>query len=86
MFGIKKLAHHADLMTRMADTVGADVPHALQSGALSPYELRAAALRCTHCKQADDCPHWMDTHQGASEAPAYCENHNMLARLSHQKN
>ncbi|MCL4674765.1 MAG: hypothetical protein KJZ59_01740 [Pararhodobacter sp.] len=79
---IAKLDHHFDLMTRMADTVHADLGDALVSDRLTSSELRNAVLACTGCEGGKDCPDWLKEHsEGSEETPEYCRNRDLLLRL-----
>ena len=76
------LTTHADLMHRMADTVGADLGDAVLRGDLSGQELRSAVMQCAHCAAGEECPGWLDAHaEGVSEVPGFCENKPMMDRL-----
>jgi hypothetical protein len=85
MFGVKTVAHHAGLMERMAERVGADLGDAVAEHRLSASDYRTAVIRCTTCDASDECGHWMDCHAHAEGAPAYCRNRDLLERLSHAK-
>ncbi|MCB1404983.1 MAG: hypothetical protein KDK01_01665 [Rhodobacteraceae bacterium] len=79
---LAKLDHHFDLMTRMSDTVHADLNGSLALERLSASELRNAVLACTGCEGGKECPDWLDSHaDGAEETPDYCRNRNLLQRL-----
>jgi hypothetical protein len=78
----QKLDRHADLVNRMADTVGADLGDAILTGALTGQGLRSAVLNCCNCEGGGECPDWLDAHaQGAAVAPDYCRNRDLLASL-----
>jgi len=78
----RKLDHHADLVNRMAATVGADLDEALMRGQLGGQELRSAVMRCIGCEGGADCPDWLDAHsEGAAETPDYCRNRGLMASL-----
>jgi hypothetical protein len=78
-----KLDRHADLVTRMADTVGADLGEAAIRGQIRPEEMRSAVIRCTACDSVEDCQHWLADHaDGAEAAPGYCRNKSVLDRIS----
>ena len=78
----KRLDHHADLVNRMADTVGADLEESLLRGELSGQTLRSAVMRCTKCEGGAECPDWLEAHRdGAAQAPAYCRNGDLFAQL-----
>lgn len=82
MLGSKKLAHHSDLMTRMADTVGADLADAMAEGRIDAEMLRAATISCAGCDDATECPSWLDDHATGAEAPpGYCRNRNLMLAL-----
>lgn len=80
-----KLDRHADLMQRMADTVGADLGQAMQDGRLSAEGLRSAVLRCTSCDSVGACEHWLEAQEAGTidAAPGYCRNADLLERLQH---
>lgn len=81
------LAHHADLMSRMAETVEADLSGALLRGQIDAAGLRVAVLRCTSCAAANTCETWLaDQHGHAAGAvrpviPAFCVNADLMDRL-----
>lgn len=78
----KKLDHHADLVNRMANTVGVDLGDAVLSGALSGQVLRSAVLNCCGCEGGAECPDWLNAHaHGADVPPDYCRNRDLLAQL-----
>lgn len=78
----KKLDTHADLMSRMADTVGADLGAALIDGRLDAQGLRSAVMSCTACDCEVACQHWLDQNaEGAAATPDYCRNGALLDRL-----
>lgn len=76
-----KVARHADLVSEMAQTVGADIGGAMEEGRLDPARYRSAVMRCTTCEAAEECPGWMASHPGAAAAPGYCKNRDLMAAL-----
>ena len=79
-----KLTHdrHQGLMTRMAETLGADLEAAELRGDLPP-EMRDEMLSaCTGCSDPRGCQHWLDTHHKAEAAPDYCRNGALLRHLA----
>lgn len=83
MFGTAKFGRHADLVKRMAEAVGADLPQALADGRITPEGLRGAVASCTGCACPDACGDWLDAHAGgAAQAPGYCRNADLIARLA----
>lgn len=79
---MQKIDRHANLMHRMAETVGADLGDALVSGRLSGQQVRSAVIRCSGCAHADECVGWLGDHAGGAEAaPSFCRNAGLLARL-----
>ena len=83
MFWVKTDAHHADLMKRMAETVGAELGDAVANHRLSASGHCTAVIRCTTCDASEECPHGMDSHAHPEGPPAYCRNRGLLERLSH---
>ena len=75
-----RLDKHTSLMNRMADRNGADLDLALQSGMVSPGELRAAVLSCTACTAPDACEARLDA--GMPGVPGYCRNGDMIRSVA----
>ncbi len=46
--------------------------------------MRRAVSRCMGCTDGKACSHWLDTLETAAEAPNYCRNHDMFARLKNE--
>ncbi len=75
----RKIIRHSDLMEGMIARLGlrdamSSVPHA--------HEVkRRALLRCTTCEEPDVCEAWLNEHASADEAPHFCRNHDLMARL-----
>lgn len=83
MLGLSRIDKHAELVGRMAETVGADLAEAMQRGDLTPEEYRSAVLSCTSCRGAGDCQEWLDAHSDGAEAtPGYCRNKALLESLA----
>jgi len=77
-----KIDHHYDLMSRMADTVQADIGAALVSETVTGQELRNAVIACTGCEGGEECPDWLASHtEGAADTPQYCRNRDLMLRL-----
>lgn len=73
---------HADLMDRMANTLGVDLEEVMMEGRMTMDQLGDAVLSCTGCASPDTCQHWLGAQAGsADQAPDYCRNADMLARL-----
>ena len=90
MFGNRVLNRHAALMNRMAETLGVDLAEALRRGSLSSEEWRDALVSCASCDDPTGCVHWLGEHGApedrscgapADEAPDFCNNRLMMARL-----
>lgn len=69
-----------DLMGRMVRKLGytdrlAELPDAARV-------LRRAAQRCQTCAQPEACAHWLAENETAEEAPAYCRNQDLFARMN----
>ncbi|CUH66076.1 hypothetical protein TG4357_02221 [Thalassovita gelatinovora] len=78
----KKISHHADVMDRMAETMGADFASRIQADPAVAYQYRSAVMRCSSCKHDAECSVWMDHHSSASQTPRYCRNKDLLEALS----
>lgn len=80
---LTRLDRHADLVGRMADTLGVDLVEAAQRGDIGEGSLRNAVHTCMGCTQPGACESWLDAHsQGASETPDFCRNKAMLDRMA----
>ena len=76
---IARFDRHADLFERMLTTLGLrDRMSELRN--VGPV-YRRATMRCVGCTGADECAHWLDEHDHAEEAPEYCRNLALMARL-----
>ncbi|SOC16413.1 DUF6455 family protein [Rhodobacter maris] len=93
MYGRKTLNRHAALMNRMAQVLGINLTERMIRGKISGEEWREAVVRCTNCSDPGECMHWLAEHAEAgtdpnarpvAEAPSYCTNKMMMARLRRQ--
>ncbi len=75
------LRHHADLVDKMATTLGVDLQEAAIEGALEFDEISDAVLRCTKCPNPGHCESLLAQNQAASKTPEYCRNQELLSRL-----
>ena len=74
---------HADLVNRMADTLGVDLAEETLRGELPPQDLRATVLNCMGCREAGACETWLAEHpEGADATPGYCRNKERLEALA----
>lgn len=74
-----RMNRRVDLMDDMMATL--QVRRAIGELPDGPNVLRRAALRCLNCKETCACRAWLDTHREADEAPIYCRNHDLFARV-----
>ena len=79
---VEKMRRHSVLMERMMGTLGvkeriAELPHRGEV-------LRRASARCMGCGEVEACSMWLEGHDHAEEAPTYCRNHDLFARLTRQ--
>lgn len=88
MLGRKTLNRHAALMNRMAQALGVNLTEMMLQGKLGGEDWREAVVRCAGCAEPTECLHWLsarDDESGrarqAAEAPDYCANREMMARL-----
>ncbi len=77
-----RIYRHMDLMDRMMDVVG--VNNKLKTLPDAPGVLRRAVLRCQTCDNTEECQSFLDANSSADEAPVYCRNHDLFARLKRE--
>lgn len=77
-----RLRHHADLMDRMATTLGIDLEEKTLRGEMPFSEISEAVLRCTGCTGAGECEGWLQDHTaGSDQTPQYCRNSDLFKTL-----
>ena len=64
----------------MADRNGADLDLALQTGIISPGELKDAVLTCTGCTDPVACEERLD--RGEPGLPEYCRNAETITSIA----
>ncbi|MEZ5811417.1 MAG: DUF6455 family protein [Rhizobiaceae bacterium] len=77
-----RMFRHMDLMDRMMDTLGVTARIKAVPGAANV--LRRATIRCMGCDSTKACGAFLDSHESADDAPAYCRNHDLFERLKRQ--
>ncbi|SDW69080.1 hypothetical protein SAMN05444358_1011514 [Ruegeria halocynthiae] len=77
----KTLRRHADLLDRMATTLGVDLQEVAIGGTLRFDEISDAVLRCTECPNPGHCETYLAQNSATPKAPEYCRNHELLSRL-----
>lgn len=80
------LKRHADLVDRMATTLGIDLEGKMMEGALQIDTLGDVVLACTGCSDPEGCDRWLATHEGEGQAeigtaPGMCRNSDVFALL-----
>jgi len=79
----QRIDEHADLMTRMAETLGVGLDEAVTDGRLSENCLSGAYLRCIGCREAEACSGFLaENAEGAEAAPDYCRNASLFEALT----
>lgn len=74
---------HAELVNRMAGTLGVDLAEEMLRGNLPPQALRATVLNCMGCRETGACATWLDAHgEGSDVTPGYCRNKERLQGLA----
>ncbi len=82
MQGQKTLKRHANLVDRMATTLGIDLEEKALRGELAFNEIADSVLACSGCTSPGRCEAWLDAHAAGSDAaPEYCRNADLFARL-----
>ncbi len=74
--------HRADVMTKMAQTLGVDFSEKIVANERVAAQYKDAVLRCSMCKHEGDCTGWMAENQNADHTPSYCSNKALLERLA----
>ncbi len=82
MQSTRTLKRHADLVDRMANTMGVDLEEKMMAGQLRPGQLGDAVLACTGCANPEACGHWLAAQDGVTEqGPDYCRNTDLFSLL-----
>jgi len=76
------LRRSSGLLERMTAKLGLRSHMAALPG--SANVLRRAEARCFTCGHADACESWLSSAESPAEAPGYCRNHDLFARLAAQ--
>lgn len=77
-----RVNRRVDLMDDMMVTL--QVRQALSELPNSGHVLRRAAIRCLNCGESESCKAWLDGHWQEDEAPSYCRNRDLFARIKRQ--
>lgn len=74
-----RVTQQADLMDTMMKKLGVTD----EIGRLPDHAgvLRRAANRCLTCDRPDACEHWLAHESQPDEAPGFCRNHDLFARV-----
>ena len=74
---------HYWLLMRMAKTVGADLPEAMEKRCLGNARWNEMVENCRRCEWRDGCKRWLDRHTGRPPAPVPgdCANRQSLRRF-----
>lgn len=76
------LKRHANLVDRMATTLGVDFEEKMLEAKLEIDDITDAVLACTGCSNPDGCELWLNEQQGVAEAaPVMCRNVELFDRL-----
>ena len=77
-----RLRRHADLVDRMASTLGIDLQEVAIKGDVSPDEISDIVLRCADCPNPDDCAGFLARNTNSKCTPEYCRNQELFGRLA----
>jgi hypothetical protein len=72
---------HIQLVNGMAQALGADLTGAAANGALSQKDYAGIVTRCRGCSESDACEARLRSPDSFTEAPSYCRNADVLAKL-----
>ncbi len=78
-------ARRADLVARMARTVGADPARVVVMSDSDAQAYRGAVTRCAGCNRESDCTAFMDDADNSGRhptAPDYCRNKSLMDGLA----
>lgn len=75
------LKRHAELVDRMANTLGVDLEQKIMEGQMTFDALGDMVLACTGCANPEACQHWLAKTEAATAAPDYCRNSEVFAPL-----
>ncbi len=76
------LRRHAELVDRMATTLGLDLEELAMAGQLRIDTVGDVVLACTGCSNPNGCDRWMALQEGTvSDPPQICRNKDMFADL-----
>ena len=76
------LRRHADLVDRMATTLGLDLEELTMAGQLRFGTISDAVLNCTGCANTAGCERWLAMQDcTASETPDMCRNADLFRML-----
>lgn len=76
------LRRHADLVDRMATTVGVDFEQKMLEAQMEIDDITDAVLACTGCSNPDACEQWLVAQAGQADAPPdICRNIELFDRL-----
>ena len=82
MQGERTRDRHEGLMSRMAETLGADLEAAELRGTLPPEMREEMLSACIGCSDPAGCRHWLGAHTHAESAPGFCRNGAILRDLA----
>jgi len=78
----KRHAKHAKLMDRMAQRQGVDLDLMVQSGILTPQEVRDSVDACVGCTHPGDCEAWLNAQPTETiSAPFICRIADLFEKL-----
>lgn len=74
--------HHANLVDRMAETLGLDLRREMTRANITWQQMDGAVSRCMDCPDPEGCELWVEQRMGgATHAPGICRNKALLENL-----
>jgi hypothetical protein len=75
------LKRHAQLVDRMANTLGVDLEQKIMEGQMTFDALGDVVLACTGCANPETCEQWLARNKAATATPDYCRNGDVFSLL-----
>ena len=75
------LKRHAQLVDRMANSLGVDLEQKIMEGQMTFDTLGDVVLACTGCVNPETCEKWLQQNKTATATPDFCRNTDVFSLL-----